>query len=634
MILLQGRNLTKYYGVEKIFENISFVIKEGEKVGLVGPNGAGKTTLFKCILGEEAFDQGDIVLGNKYTLGYLEQIPQYLQGTKLMDAVLEMFADIFALRDKLREMERAMGQNTGEQLEKIMDQYSELTHHYEEIGGFSCEAKARRIIKGLGFSDEDFNKEIDTFSGGQKTRVSLARLLVREPELLLLDEPTNHLDLNALEWLEGFLKGYPGAVLLISHDRFFLDEVVTRVLELEQNKLRNFPGNYTKYIFLKEEQDLAQKKAFDKQQEEIKKTEDYIRKYKAGIKSKQARGRQKQLERLERLEDLKNSSKINLNFKEVGATGDIVLAVEDLAMGYNGQELFSEIDFTLRKGEKVALIGLNGTGKSTVLKIIVNKLQAHRGTVTFGSRVKVGYFDQQHEGLTGEYRVIDELMLNFNINEGEARNYLALVLFQGDDVLKRVSDLSGGEKGRLTLLKIIMENPNLLIMDEPTNHLDILSKEVMEDILIDFPGTLLIVSHDRYFLDRVTDRTLELEEGRLKDYLGNYSYYRAKKLQLERDDREQEKVQKKNTKAKIEKPKINKSKLKEEIKSLEGAIEQLEGRIEELSTLLADPETYQDEDKSKDLVKEYKEAETDLPRLYERWEELVKTLEDNSGTTS
>ena len=634
MILLQGRNLTKYYGAEKIFEDVNFVIKEGEKVGLVGPNGAGKTTLFKCILGEEAFDQGDIIFSNKYTLGYLEQIPEYPQGTKLMDTVLEMFSDIFALRDRLRDLERAMGHNSGEQLEKIMDQYSELTHEYEKAGGFSCEAKARKIIKGLGFSDEDFNKDVNTFSGGQKTRVSLARLLVREPDLLLLDEPTNHLDLNALEWLESFLKSYPGAVLFISHDRYFLDEVVTRILELEHNTLRNFPGNYSKYILLKEEQDLAQKKAFTKQQKEIKKTEEYIRKYKAGIKSKQARGREKQLARLDRLEDVKNTSKINLNFKEVDATGDIVLAVEDLAMGYNGQELFSHIDFTLRKGEKVALIGLNGTGKSTILKIIVGKLQALQGKTTLGSRVKVGYFDQEHRGLTNEYRVLDEIMLNFNMNEGEARDYLALVLFQGDDVLKRVSDLSGGEKGRLTLLKLIIEKPNLLIMDEPTNHLDILSKEIVEDILIDFPGTLLIVSHDRYFLDRVTERTLELEEGRLKDYLGNYSYYRAKKLQLERDDKEQIKADKKKTVAKIEKPKINKSKLREEIKTLELDIEELEKRIEVLNSQLADPETYQDEEKSKDLVNEYRVAENDLPKLYEKWEELVKILEENSGTTS
>lgn len=632
MILLQAKGLTKSFGASQVFTDINFIINEGEKVGLVGANGSGKTTLFRCLTGEETLDQGEIMLSNKYSLGYLEQIPQYSPATTLLDAVLDMFTDIFMMREELRKLEQQMGQVQGSELERIMDRYSLLTQTYEEAGGFSCESKAKGIIRGLGFTDEDFNREINKFSGGEKTRVSLARLLVREPDLLLLDEPTNHLDLNALEWLEGFLKNYPKAVLVISHDRYFLDQVVTRVLELKEGRLKSFPGNYTKYLRLKTEQELSQTRAYEKQQKEIQKTQDYILRYKAGIKAKQARGREKQLNRLERVEKISREKAISLNIKRVKDTGKIVLEVENLQMAYGEKEVFSDVSFTVYQGEKIALIGGNGTGKSTILKIIAGKLQPKKGCQRLGSRVEMAYFDQEHANLDNRKKVIEEIMFNYNLSEGEARNKLAQVLFQGDDVFKQVGDLSGGEKARLSLLKIIMEQPNFLLLDEPTNHLDISSREIVESFLKDFPGTILLVSHDRYLLDTVTERTLELAEGKLTDYLGNFTYYKMKKIQLEKIKREKELKQDTQTKVKEKpKPKINKAKLRAEIDLLEEEIMFKEEQMKLLSKELADPQTYQDEVKSKGKVEEFTKLEEELPLLYAEWEKKIQIIEEGNA---
>ena len=628
MIVLQGKNLTKSYGVETVFEDVSFIITEGEKIGLVGPNGAGKTTLFRCLTGEEHLGGGEVTIGNKYTMGYLEQIPNYPLGTALMDCVLDSFADVFQMRDHLRSLEKEMGERSGKDLDKLLDKYSLLTHEYEEAGGFSCEAIARRIIKGLGFKDEDLNRDVNTFSGGEKTRAGLARLLVREPDLLLLDEPTNHLDLQALEWLESFLKSYRGAVFLISHDRYFLDEVVNKVFELDNKQLKTFSGNYSKYLVLKKEQELAQAKAYEKQQKEIQKIEEYILKYKAGIKSKQARGRASQLSRLERIEKLPGQNSFELKAGAPGETGDIVLQAIELEMAYDGTKLFSGLNVNIYKGEKVALIGGNGTGKSTILKLATGSLLPKQGLVTLGSRVKVGYFDQEHKNLDKNKRVIDEIMDNYALNEGQARNKLAQVLFQDEDVFKKVADLSGGEKGRLSILKIILDEPNFLILDEPTNHLDISSQEAVEDFLSDFPGTLLIVSHDRFLLEKITQRTLELEKGVLNNYLGSYSYYKEKKDELQRLKDEEQNQKVKVTVKVQEKPKVNKSKLREEIKNLEVKIQSLEQFKETLSGELADPNTYQDEEKSRLKVAEFKRTEEELPMLYEEWERLCIILEE------
>ena len=363
MIILQGKGLSKYYVTDLIFQNVDFYIQENEKVALVGPNGAGKSTLFRCIVGEENFDSGQLMLSQKHTMGYLEQMPQFGEEVTLLDAVLEMFSDIFVLRDELRAMEMAMSEAQDEKLEKLLEDYAALTHKYEDLGGFSAESKAKGIIKGLGFNDADFSRKVYNFSGGEKTRVTLARLLVREPDLLLLDEPTNHLDLDALEWLENFLRNYKGAVFIISHDRYFLDQVVTKVFEINHHTMHSYNGNYTRYTVLKAEVELAQMRAYNKQQAEIARTEEYIRRYKAGIKSKQARGRQKKLERVERLDNVAFNKTMNLSLNDAAQSGDIVLKVQNLGMRYGERELFRDLNFTIYQHEKVGLIGANGTGK-------------------------------------------------------------------------------------------------------------------------------------------------------------------------------------------------------------------------------------------------------------------------------
>ena len=634
MIILQGKNLSKSYISNLIFDHVDFHIQEGEKVGLVGPNGTGKSTLFRCITNEESFDSGTLSMSARHTMGYMEQMPEFAPGFTLLDAVLEMFQDIFAMRDQLRHLEHEMGMQDGEALETLLDEYSRLTHSYEDLGGFSCESRAKGIIKGLGFDDEDFNREIACFSGGEKTRASLARLLVREPDLLLLDEPTNHLDLDALDWLENFLRNYRGAVLVISHDRYFLDQVTTRTLELNHHTLKSYNGNYSRYTELKAEQEMAQMRAYEKQQAEIARTEEYIRKYKAGIKSKQARGREKQLSRVERLEAVGHNKSMLLNMHEVSGSGEVVLEIRDLAMQYPDKVLFSDFTDTIYKGEKIGLIGGNGVGKSTILKIIMGQIEATSGTVKTGSRVKVAYYDQEHRQLNPKNKIIDEIVYQYDVTLNEARDLLAQVLFFGEDVEKRIGDLSGGEKARVALLKIILDEPNLLIMDEPTNHLDISAKEIVEEFLLAFPGTVFMVSHDRYLLDSVCTRTIVLENRKLMSYLGNYSYYRQKAAELERAAREkQEELEAElarktaNKPVAQDKPKINKQKTRKEIEALEAQIQESEMRSEELSALLADGATYQDEEKSKLLVSEYKALEESIPLLYEKWEELQMLLE-------
>lgn len=635
MIILQGKNLKKSYITNLIFENLDFHIQEGEKVGLVGPNGTGKSTLFRCITGEDSFDEGQLQMSARHSMGYMEQMPEFAPNFTLLDAVMEMFNDIFAMRDQLRHLELEMGGVEGDALEKLLEEYSVLTHRYEDLGGFSCESRAKGIIKGLGFTDADFNREIARFSGGEKTRASLARLLVREPDLLLLDEPTNHLDLEALDWLETYLRNYRGAVLVISHDRYFLDQVTTRTMELNHHALKSYAGNYSRYLVLKAEQEMAQMRAYEKQQAEIARTEEYIRKYKAGIKSKQARGREKQLSRLERLEGVQNDKSMLLHMHEVSGTGEVVLEIRDLAMAYPDKVLFSGFTDTIYKGEKVGLIGGNGVGKSTILKIIMGYLQPTSGMVHLGARVKMAYYDQEHRQLNPDNKIIDEIVYQYDVTLHEARDLLAQVMFFGEDVEKRIGDLSGGEKARVALLKIILDKPNFLIMDEPTNHLDISSKEIVEQFLEEFPGTVFMVSHDRYLLDAICTRTIVLEDQKFSAYLGNYSYYRQKRAELERLAREkqEEEAQRSKSQAKqgkaavVEKPKINKSKVRKEIEQLEEQIQAGELRAAELSELLADGATYQDEEKSRLFVAEYKQLEESIPAWYEAWEQLQLLLE-------
>lgn len=632
MILLQVKDLVKAYGAYTVLDHVSFIVGKGDKIGLIGSNGAGKTTLFRCITGEDAMDNGHLTLTEGVRYGYLEQIPEFAAGITLFEAVMEMYSDVLNLRGRLRDMELSMGTTVGKSLTRIMEDYSTTAEAYEKAGGFGCEASARRVIVGLGFSQADLTSEVNTMSGGEKTRVCLARLLVREPDILLLDEPTNHLDLQAVEWLEGYLKGYNGSMLVISHDRYFLDQVTNRTLELENGRLESFKGSYSSYLIQKEELEFALSRAYERQQKEIKATEDYINKYRAGIKAKQARGRQSILSRLERLDTPVNGLNISLGkeLSQAEHAGNMVLRVNDLGFGFKDRKLFEGLSFNINKGEKVALIGGNGTGKSTVLKIIVGELKAIQGQTDLGARVKIGYFDQEHAGLNDNSRIIDELTHSFAMSEEQARDRLGAFLFRGDDVYKPVRILSGGEKGRLAFLKLFLSGPNFMVLDEPTNHLDIRSRDVIESFLKDFGGTILVVSHDRYFLDRITGRTLELVQGKLYSYLGSYTYYKAKKAELLKDGEAQTTSKPKAVSIVVQadKKKINKSKTRGKIALIEKNIETAEERLQRLSELLADPAVYQNGTQARELVDEYKRLERQVPELYEEWENLTELLEE------
>ncbi len=632
MTLLQVKDLSKSFGVVKIFELVSFHVQEREKIGLVGPNGAGKTTLLRCLTGEDQADSGEVVWKDKLSYGYLQQLPQYAQATTLFDVIMESFADLLLLRAELKDLETSMGQAEADRLEYIMAKYSALSETYERAGGFACESTARKIASGLGFEDTELRRDVNSFSGGEKTRAGLARLLAREPELLLLDEPTNHLDLAAVEWLEDYLRAYKGALLVISHDRYFLDRITAKTLELAQTRLCQYPGTYTRYLELKAERLLAQTRAFAKQQVQIKAAEEYINKYRAGIKAKQARGRQAHLERVQRLEAPTRQGKIHLNPAEAQVSGNVVLVLQDASFGFPGKPLFSNVNLQLNKGEKVALLGSNGIGKSSLLKLVMGIHQPLTGHISLGSRVKVGYFDQEHAGLTADKRVIDEIIYNFAVTEREARNHLAAFLFEGDEVFKRVKELSGGEKGRLSFLKLTLAKPNFLVLDEPTNHLDIPAKQVVESYLADFAGTVLVVSHDRFFLDQTVSRVVELTAGGLQDYPGDYSYYKEKKALAGREVAAgQNDTPRRTRELAAARPKLNKAKVRAQVDGLEREISTMEARLAELTDLLANPDTYQTE-QAKDIVKEYQGLEEKIPQNYAEWERLCDILVSDNNS--
>ncbi|MBE6079976.1 MAG: ABC-F family ATP-binding cassette domain-containing protein [Veillonella sp.] len=517
--------LSKSFGVRQVFNKVSFEIKHGERVGLVGPNGAGKSTLMKCLLGIEEYDEGQVVKDSATTIGYLQQDIN-LGDDSLAIEIQKAFADVQYWEGQLQDVSAKLETNPHD--ESLLKQLARIQDRLDWLGGYDYEAQSRRIAYGLGFSDEDLTKSVSEFSGGQKTRINLAKALVRRPDFLFLDEPTNHLDMDMLEWLENYLSSYGGGILIISHDRYFLDRVTTRIVELEHHKATSYRGNYSRYVEQREAQHKAQQNAYEKQQEYIRKTEEYIDKYRAGIKSKMARGRQSQLNRLERLDAPEQTQTLKFRFPKAEFSADKVLTVEELFLSYGERDIVEDVSFMIRRGEAVALIGPNGAGKSTLLKAITGELTPEAGFIDIGSRVSVGYFSQEHEELHSAWTPIDEIMSHFNYSEEKARNVLGMFLFQGDDVFKEIRDLSGGERARLSLLILFLQGNNFLILDEPTNHLDIPTREVVEEALMNFTGTLLVVSHDRYFLDKVAKRTLVLEPEGVEEYLGNYSYYKAK----------------------------------------------------------------------------------------------------------
>lgn len=540
------------------------------------------------------------------------------------------WSDLHDTETSLRETEKAMQMRPND--EELQMRYARLQERFEMLGGFSYEATTRKIIAGLGFGQDDLNRPFQSFSGGQKTRINLAKALVRHPSCLILDEPTNHLDTDMLEWLETYLLSYDGAILIVSHDRYFLDRVATSVLELENGTTTLYRGNYSRYMSQRNERRKSLQRAYDKQQEKIKETEAYIRKYKAGIKSKQARGRQSQLNRLERIDKLYEGDTLHFDFAPAEECGQKVLVADDICGGFTDKELFSHLSFLIRRGESTALIGPNGTGKTTLLKMIIGEKEPAQGHITLGSRVHIGYFAQEHTELHSHLTVLEELMADYTMNEEQARSLLGRFLFRGDDVFTPVDSLSGGEQARLALLKLLLSGPNFLILDEPTNHLDIPTREILEDALLDFGGTYLIVSHDRYFLDKITTRTLSLENKQVKDFAGNYSYYKEKEAELlalqaekkgfENTVREDKKVSKvvavtvpSTDRARKTQP-INLKQLEE----IEMKIAELEATLKmyEVQMNTASPEELTD------LNTAYSETEKALQTAYEKWEKLAQ----------
>ena len=521
--------LGKSFGVREIFSNVSFTIRQGERLALVGPNGAGKSTLMKCILGIEEHDEGIIVKDSSITIGYLQQDVN-LGDASLEEEIQTAWADVQHLESQLHSLSKELEQR--EATEQDLRRLSYLQDRLEWLGGYDYEKQSQRIAYGLGFTDEDLKKKACEFSGGQKTRINLAKALVRRPDFLFLDEPTNHLDMPMLEWLEGYLKSYKGGIVIISHDRYFLDQVATEVVELAHHKVHAYKGNYSQFLKQREQQRVAYQRAYDKQEEHIRKTEEYIDKYRAGIKSKMARGRQSQLDRLERLEAPDQDREFTFTFPKPEMSADRVLMMDDVAIGYDRQDpAATHITTTLRRGDVVGLIGANGAGKSTLVKTIMGELDTIDGSITTGNRVQTGYFSQEHEELHPTWSVLQEVMSPYDMSEESARSILGAFQFRGDDVFKLVGDLSGGERARVALLKLFLEGRNFLILDEPTNHLDIPTRETVEQALQQFEGTLLIISHDRYLLDAVAKRIIVLEAGGIEEFHGNYSYYKEKLLE-------------------------------------------------------------------------------------------------------
>lgn len=627
--------LGKSFGVRQVFSNVSFEIKEGDRIALVGPNGAGKSTLMKCILGIEELDEGQVVMSPVASIGYLQQDVN-LGDASLAEEIETAWEDVHALENKLQELTTYL--ETHEASESDLQRLDYLQNRLEWLGGYDYEQKTKRIVYGLGFTDEDLYKPANAFSGGQKTRINLAKALVRSPDFLFLDEPTNHLDMEMLEWLEGYLSSYRGGILIVSHDRYFMDRIVTGVVELDHHKATTYRGNYSRYVAQREERLKADTIAYEKQQEYIKKTEEYIDKYRAGIKSKMARGRQSQLNRLERLEAPETSHSLDFKFPPAAMSADKVLVLDHVSIGYKTDNpIIDDVSVVVRRGESVALIGPNGAGKSTMVKAIVGELFPTEGHIDIGNRVQVGYFSQEHEELHDRWQVVDEIINNYNFTEEKARNVLGSFLFKGDDVFKLVGDLSGGERARLALLKLFLQGDNFLILDEPTNHLDVPTREIVERALQQFGGTCFIISHDRYFLDQVSTRTLVLENKGITEYLGNYSYYKEKLKEqndiaaltehVEEVPKDKAKTETKVVPSSDEsKPKPNTYMVEKQLAEVEEEIARLEATMKMYEVQLANPVVQQDLAEMENISKQLSDTESNLQKLYEKWEHFSELL--------
>jgi ATP-binding cassette subfamily F protein 3 len=625
MTLVSLKNVSKSYGADLVLEDISWQIEEGRKIGLLGSNGAGKTTLFRTITGELHPDRGEVVRPRKLRLAFLRQEYQLEDDLTLFDEMLKPFSELLKLHDELQSLEEEM--SSADDPRRLLERYGKLQLEYENKGGYSYENKIETVLYGLGFRKEDFDKNIDVLSGGEKNRAALASVLLSEPNLLLLDEPTNHLDIEGTEWLEQYLGEFPGTVVLVSHDRYFLDRVIREVTELEDHKITRYVGNFSSYVIQKAQRLEKGLKEYEAQQEYVRRTEDFIRKNIAGQKTKQAQSRRKTLEKLERLEKPKSKSKkMKISFSSTKRTSRALVWTENLGKSFNGKALFENVNFSIERYDRVGLIGPNGCGKTTFLRILMGNETARSGEVNAGSNLDVGYYDQEHEGLDVENSVAEEIWkANPRMLLADLRSFLARFLFTGDDVFRKVKSFSGGEQSRVVLAKLILSKPNFLILDEPTNHLDIASREVLENALAEFGGTLLVVSHDRYFLNKIVSRIYAFENGGLREYLGNYSRYEEKKKeQREREKRESDSAKqekKRQALAKKAKPKAKKRTLFQ----IEKEIAELEQKVEEIDYLVATEEVYTDWQRLLELNTEKEELSKRLEDLYAEWEDSSRT---------
>ncbi len=635
IMILSCQNITKSFGTDVIVSQASFHIEDHEKAAIVGINGAGKTTLLRMIVGELEPDAGVVALAKGKTFGYLEQHQDVHSEQTIYEELLSVKEEVLRMERRMREIELEMKHCSGDALQSLMEQYNRISTEYEQQNGYALQSELTGVLKGLGFTEEEFGKRICTLSGGQKTRVALGRLLLSSPDLLLLDEPINHLDLNSIAWLENYLMNYKGAVLIVAHDRYFLNRVVTKVIELDNGKVMSFDGNYSAYAEKKAQLREIAWKAYVNQQQEIRHQEAVIAKLRSFNREKsirRAESREKMLDKLEVVEKpTEVRSDMHLKLVPQVTSGNDVLTVEHLAKSFPGNPLFSDLNFQLHRGEKVAIIGDNGTGKTTILKIINELERADRGSVALGSKVHIGYYDQEHQQLHMEKTLMEEISDVYPDMTGtEIRNVLAAFLFTGDDVYKRISDLSGGERGRLSLARLMLSKSNFLILDEPTNHLDITSKEILEEAIRGYTGTVLYVSHDRYFINQTATRILELKNQALVNYLGNYDYYLEKSEELTRIYAPEAAAARKESSSgssrddweRKKEAQARERKRKNEIAKVEKRITELEERSAEIDGLLTQEDVFTDVAKCTELSTEKAEVMEEIDRLYEKWEEL------------
>ena len=643
-MILSCQNISKAFVENQVLKNVSFHIEDHEKAAIVGINGAGKTTLLRIIVGEMTPDDGQVVLAKDKTLGYLAQNSTVDTSHTIYEELLSVKADLLRLEEKIRECENNMKHADGDALEDLMKQYTSLTHAFETGGGYLYRSELVGVLKGLGFTEDEFSKPVATLSGGQKTRVALGRLLLQNPDLIILDEPTNHLDMNSIAWLETYLLNYKGAVLIVSHDRYFLDRIAGKVIEIDQSRATTFMGNYSDYAVKKEQLRVAAWNAYMNQQREIKHQEEVIEKLKSFNREKsikRAESREKMLDKIEVIEkpsEVRTDMKLTLTPRIL--SGNDVLTVEHLSKSFDSHKLFTDVNFEIKRGEHVAIIGDNGSGKTTLLKILNGLVPADQGTFRLGSNVEIGYYDQEHHVLHSEKTLFEEISDDYPyLNNTQIRNVLAAFLFTGEDVFKRISDLSGGERGRVSLAKLVLSNANFLILDEPTNHLDIMSKEILEDALNGYEGTILYVSHDRYFINRTAHRILDLTEGQFVSYVGNYDYYLEKHdtvmaaieanapRNADADSAVAAKAAESEVKLDWKAQKEEQARLRKkenDLKKCEEKIAELEERISEIDTEMSDPAIGTQVAKLQELTKEQAACQEQLEKLYEQWEELAE----------